>query len=125
MAKKVNVIETITYTDDLTGDELKEDQVHTVKFGWNGTQLEIDLSKANADKLEKFLKPYVDAGRRVSGGRGRPKGSGSRATAGGSGLPPEQLNAIREWGRKKGYKISDRGRVKQSIIEEYEAAHKS
>lgn len=122
MARKI--IQQVTYVDDLTGDELSEDQVHTVVFGWGNSQYEIDLSKAGADKLEKFVKPYVDAARRVSGGRGRPKGSGGRASSG-SGYNKETLAAIRSWAEKNGHEVSSRGRIAQSVIDAYEAAHSS
>lgn len=126
MAKKTQTIVQVEYIDDLTGHKLTEDEVHTVKFGWNGTSYEIDVNKAGADKLEKVLKPYVDAGRRVSGGRGRPKGSptGTRASSG-SGRGPEELANIREWLRKKGHEVSDRGRIKAELVELYDAAHPS
>ncbi len=57
--------ETITrLIDDLDGGEADE----TVKFGLDGVQYEIDLSKDNAAKLREALQPYVKAG---SAGLGR------------------------------------------------------
>lgn len=124
MARKTQTIVQIEYYDDLSGSALSEDEVHTVNFGWNGSAYEIDLSKANADKLEKILKPYVDAGRRVSGGRGRPKGSANHSRTGsGSGRGPEELAIIRAWLRKKGHEVSDRGRIKAELVELYDQAH--
>lgn len=125
MAQKKVVL--TTYIDDLTGDELTEDQVHTVSFGWSGTQYEIDLSKAGADKLEKFIKPYVEAGRRVGATRGRPRGSSSSSSRAntGSGRGKEELQTIREWAVKNGYEVSPRGRIKAEILEAFDAAHAS
>lgn len=125
MAQKKVVL--TTYIDDLTGDELAEDQVHTVSFGWSGTQYEIDLSKAGAEKLEKLIKPYVDAGRRVGSTRGRPRGgsaSSSRPNTG-SGRSKEELQAIRDWAVKNGHEVSPRGRIKADVLEAFDAAHES
>lgn len=122
MAQKKIVL--TTYVDDLTGEELEADNVHTVSFGWAGSQYEIDLGKSGADKLEKLIKPYVDSARRVSGGRGRTKGSGSRASTS-SGRSADQLAAIREWAKKNGYEVADRGRVKADIVSAFDKAHAS
>ena len=35
----------------------------------------------------------------------------------------KDTNAIREWARGEGMKVSDRGRVPGSVIAAYEAAH--
>lgn len=120
MARKKII--TVEYVDDLTGDTLTEAQVNTVSFAWQNVQYEIDLSRKNADALAKLIKPYVAAGRRVSGGRGRPKRSGTRASTG-SGRNPEQLQAIRDWAGKNGYDVAPRGRIKAEVIEAFDAAH--
>jgi hypothetical protein len=35
----------------------------------------------------------------------------------------EQTTAIRNWARSQGLTVSDRGRLSQSIIDQFEAAH--
>ena len=40
-----------------------------------------------------------------------------------SDLNKETTKAIREWAIREGYELSDRGRIPQSIIEAFEAAH--
>jgi hypothetical protein len=55
MAQKVQVL----LLDDLTGGDADE----TITFGLDGKTFEIDLNTKNAEKLRKFLKPYVEAGR--------------------------------------------------------------
>jgi hypothetical protein len=124
VAKKKQVITTVTITDDWDNKELAESDAVEVRFGWAGTTYEMDLSKTNADKLEKLLKPYVEKARRVGGGRGRPKGSGSTRPNTGSGRSPDQLAAIREWLKKNGYEVNDRGRIKGELIDLFDAAHK-
>jgi hypothetical protein len=124
MGRKQRVL--VEYFDDLTGDPLSEDQVQEVTFGWNNTTYALDLSKAGADKLEKLLKPYVESGRRVSSGRGRPKGSttGSTRAPSGSGHSKETLAQIREWAVANGHTVSPRGRIAAPILEAWEESHK-
>ena len=57
----------VFYEDDLDGTEA----AGTVTFALEGVQYEIDLSSKNADKLRTAMAPYVEAGRRVGGSRGR------------------------------------------------------
>lgn len=115
-------IVTVEYVDDITGDALTEAQVNTVRFGFSGTEYEIDLSKKNADALEKALKPYVEAARRVSGRRGRPKAPTARTNSG-SGRSAAQLQAIREWAGKNGYEVAPRGRIAAEVLQAFDAEH--
>lgn len=59
--------------------------------------------------------------------RGRPAGSTNKPIAKptGSGYSKETLAAIREWASSKGITVAARGRIKQSIIDEWEAEHKA
>ena len=104
-------------TDDLDGGEADE----TVKFGLDGSQYEIDLSKKNASKIRDAMAPYVSAGRKV--GRGGVVVGGRAATARvrGGTADRDQNRAIREWAQGKGIKVSDRGRIKQEIVDRYHA----
>ncbi|MFJ7749785.1 Lsr2 family protein [Arthrobacter sp. NPDC097144] len=106
MAQKVNII----LVDDLDAGSADE----TVRFGLDGTQYEIDLSKDNAKNLRAALKPYVDAGRKVGGRTGRPRAAGAARS--------NEAAQIREWARNNGYTVSERGRVNSEIIEAYRAA---
>lgn len=108
--------------DDLDGSVATE----TVEFALDGIAYEIDASTANAGFLRNALADYV-AHARVVGKttvaptrRGRPKAvDGDKAPR----LSKEQLTAIREWARKNGYDVSDRGRIRASTLEAFEAAH--
>lgn len=105
--------------DDIDGSEIRDGGGERVDFSFRGTDYQIDLSAANIAKLEKALKPYIDAAAKVrSGGRAR------RAKLNGSGKSsPEQLAAIRDWARKNGHDVADRGRIKAEIVEAFDAAH--
>jgi hypothetical protein len=103
--------------DDIDGGEADE----TVTFAVDGVQYEIDLSKKNAARMRDALAPYVAVGTKV--GRGgastarvaAPRGRGTAAA------DRDQNRAIREWAQGKGIPVSDRGRIKQEIVDRYQA----
>ncbi len=100
--------------DDLDGGDADE----TVKFALDGIQYEIDLSKKNAAKLRDAFAQYVAARTKV--GRGGVVVGGRAARGrGGAAADREQNKAIREWAKKAGKEISDRGRIPQEIVDEY------
>ncbi|MCT7372651.1 histone-like nucleoid-structuring protein Lsr2 [Mycolicibacterium llatzerense] len=106
--------------DDLDGSELPEGRGESIPFSLRGVEYKIDLSKANAAKLDKALKPFIDAAQKVGGTRR----AGAKTTRRrGAGVSKEQLSAIRQWARKQGYEVSDRGRIKAEIVEAFHAAH--
>jgi hypothetical protein len=104
--------------DDIDGSDISEGRGEQVNFSIRGVQYTIDLSSTNVGKLDKALKPYIEAAKKVGGSRVRR----AKAPSGGKSSP-EHLAAIREWARKKGYEVSDRGRIKTDIVEAFDAAH--
>jgi len=116
MAQKVLV----QFVDDLDGSP--GDDVSTVSFALDGVSYEIDLNEENASRLRESLADYVDSARRV-GGRVR------RGTAPATSVRPadtrskEQTRAIREWAKKNGYELADRGRIPANVITSFEEAH--
>jgi Lsr2 len=115
-------IREVRLVDDLDGEAADE----TVEFGIDGKNYEIDLSKANAGRLRDALAGFVSAARRSGGGRRR-SSAGTGSGSGGAGAAPkgrttidrEQNQAIREWARKRGMKVSDRGRIPAEVLEAY------
>ena len=106
-------IREVRLIDDLDGEAADE----TVEFGLDGKTFEIDLSKGNAGRLRDALAEFVAAARKSGGGRRR---------SGAASAPPrratvdrEQNQAIREWARKRGMKVSDRGRIPAEVLEAY------
>jgi hypothetical protein len=111
MAQKV----TVTLVDDLDGGTAEE----TVEFGIDGVSYEIDLSSGNAGKLRGSLADYVSNARKA-GGRRKVSGPARRASvAGRASVDREQNAAIREWARKNGYNVSDRGRIPAEVLDAY------
>jgi hypothetical protein len=108
MAQKVSV----SLVDDLSGSQADE----TVTFGLDGKVYEIDLSSVNAGKLRDALANYVGAARKA----GRTShGNGAAAPVRVAPVDREQNQAIREWARKRGMKVSDRGRIPSDVTEAY------
>jgi hypothetical protein len=103
MAQKV----TVTLTDDLDGTEAQD----TVHFGLDGKSFEIDLSHANASKLRSIVQPYLLNARKAGG----PVRRQARATT-----DRTQNTAIREWARKQGITVKDRGRIPADIVERFQ-----
>ncbi|MDD7967388.1 histone-like nucleoid-structuring protein Lsr2 [Actinomycetospora lemnae] len=122
MAQKV----VVSLVDDLDQSEADE----TVEFGIDGATYEIDLSEANASALRDKLADYVAHARR-SGGRRRSSSTGSSSSGGRRGgggggraaVDREQNQAIREWARKQGMTVSERGRIPSEVSEAYHKAH--
>ena len=114
MAQKVQVL----LVDDIDGSEAEE----TVSFSLDGVTYEIDLSSKNAATLRDAVAPYVGVARKA--GRVAAKAAvvrthpvGSTATA-----DREQNQAIREWAKKRGFKVSDRGRIPNDIVKKFHAS---
>ena len=106
--------------DDLDGSEISEGGGERVEFALRGVAYQIDLSSANAARLDKALKPFVAAAMKVRNTR---PSRGAKYTIGNGPASKEQLTAIREWARKNGHQVSDRGRIKAEVVEAFEAAH--
>lgn len=100
MAQKVEV----HLVDDIDGTTTAAENL---SFALEGRYYEIDLSTENAKALKDALKPYIKAGRPVA-----------------PPSPKAEAKQIREWAKKNGYQISDRGRVHHNIVEAYRNAGK-
>jgi hypothetical protein len=114
MARKVQVILSDDLDENLPADE-------TVSFSLDGTSYEIDLADKNAKEMRSAFSRYVSAARKV--GRGNRASTGSRGRATGGRMDREQAGAIRDWARKNGHAVSERGRIPASVVDAYEAAH--
>jgi hypothetical protein len=106
MAQKV----TVELEDDLDGGPADQ----TVRFGFDGTDYEIDLSEENAWAFRTQLAPFVEHARKP--GRG-PARRAARTAAG-----RQRSGEIRAWAKDHGIAVSARGRIPASVIEQYKAA---
>ena len=106
---------TVTLVDDLDGSEADEQ----IEFSVDGKSYEIDLSKANSQRLRDALAPFISAARRTGGRRS----SGSSSPPSRPAADREHNQAIREWAKGQGMKISERGRIPSDVLEAYRTAH--
>jgi hypothetical protein len=114
VAQKVQVI----LVDDVDGGSADE----TVSFSLDGVSYEIDLSAKNAEKLRGAFSGYVGSARKAGRSPAR-NGRGPAARVAGSAVADrEQNQAIRAWAKKKGLKVSERGRIPAEIVEKYHSA---
>jgi hypothetical protein len=108
-------IREVRLIDDIDGDTADE----TVEFGLDGKVYEIDLSTGNANKLRDLFAEFVGSARRVGSRSRRVAATAATAPARRPAVDREQNQAIREWARKRGMKVSDRGRIPAEVLEAY------
>jgi len=110
MAQKLQTL----FIDDLDGGEA----AGTVRFGFDGSEYEIDLSAANSEALRKTLDPYIEHGRKASSAGRRQSGAGGRRA------PTDSIDntAVRAWAKEQGITIKDRGRVSVGVVTQYREA---
>jgi Lsr2 len=106
MAQKV----TVELEDDLDSGPADE----TVRFGVDGSDYEIDLSKRNAAALRRKLAPFIEHARKA--------GRGARRRPGRTASGRERSGDIRAWAKDQGIAVSERGRISASVVDQYQAA---
>ncbi len=113
---------TVTRTYLVDDIDNSTDDVETVRFNAEGTNYEIDLSAANAERLRAKLARFVDAAHpakapaATSGMRRGPAKAKVASTR-------QQTQDIREWAKQAGLAVSSRGRISAAIVDQYNAAH--
>jgi hypothetical protein len=98
--------------DDIDGKPADE----TVAFAIDGATYEIDLSKANADKLRTSFTAYVEKARKAGAAKPGRKGGVPRTVN-----SRERSSDIRTWAKQHGITVNDRGRIPAQVIEAYES----
>lgn len=99
-------------TDDIDGSKDAEE----VRFSLNGAEYTIDLGKKNRAALEKALQPYVEAGTKVTSRRA----NSSRRSGSPTTISRRDLSDVREWAKSQGIKVSDRGRIPATVLNQYD-----
>ncbi|MDQ4091939.1 MAG: Lsr2 family protein [Actinomycetota bacterium] len=102
------------FIDDIDGSAAER----TFTFAVDGTTYEIDLSSENIAEFMSAIGGFIESARKVkttSNGR-RQRGAST------TDLPKRRgrLNEVREWARKNGYNVSDRGRVSAEVLAAFE-----
>jgi Lsr2 len=106
VVQKVSVV----LEDDLTGGPAEQ----TIRFAFDGSDYEIDLNAKNAAAFGKQLAPYLEHARRA--GRAPSRRPGRTAAN------RQRSGDIRAWAKEHGLAVSERGRIRASVVEQYHAA---
>src|SRR5687768_12650927 len=118
MAQKVQVL----LVCDLHADEVEGSE--TIAFGLDGSSYEIDVCDSHGAELRDAFAPFVGAARRAGragAGSGARRAGRGRSSGGGGGK--QDVSEIRDWARKNGFQVSERGRIAAEVLAAYEAAH--
>jgi hypothetical protein len=121
MAQRVQVLLVCDLHDnDVEGTE-------TVAFGLDGSSYEIDVCDQHGAELRDAFASYVGAARRAgrsSGESARRRSNGRRSSRSSSGSGNrQQVSEVRDWARKNGHQVNERGRISGTVMAAYEAAH--
>jgi hypothetical protein len=118
MAQRVQVL----LVCDLHDEEVEGTE--TIAFGLDGSSYEIDVCDAHGGQLRDAFAPFVGAARRAgrstlpAGQRRGVRGAGRSAAGAG-----HRVAEIRDWARKNGHQVNERGRIAATVLQAYEAAH--
>jgi hypothetical protein len=109
MAKRqVEVLE-----DDLDGTLIMgENEGRTVSLAIDGRAFELDLTNDHIRELENSLARFIG-----------PAVTSSNGTTPTPRTSSEDLQVIREWARKNGHQVKDRGRIPFSVMDAFAKAH--
>jgi hypothetical protein len=117
MAQKVQVLLVCDLHDgDVEGTE-------TIAFGLDGSSYEIDVCEQHGAQLRDAYAPFVGAARRAGRGGSSPQRRGGRSGSRATGGDKNRVADIREWARKNGHQVSERGRISATVMSAYDAAH--
>ena len=112
MAQKT-VVELIDNLDEPTASE-------TVTLGLDGVGYEIDLSEEHASELREALSGYLEAARRMDGGKAGGARRGRRKAKSADGQASNASNA-----ESQGININKRGRIPTHVVARFQEAQTS
>ena len=111
----------VVLKDDIDGTTDKP--VKTYHFALDGHHYEIDLHEVHYEQLRDSLGRFISKATKVTPthtvARRAPRGTARRVV----NADRERLTAIRTWARAHGHTVADRGRIPETIIAAYDAAH--
>jgi len=112
----------VSLVDDFDGTEAAE----TIRFGLDGKNYEIDLSKSNANELRRTLRPYIDRARSTRRATGPRRGATSAGRRGPSRRSEGYDRAeVRAWAKANRVKVAPRGRISNDVVERWRKATKA
>ncbi|MDA1359729.1 Lsr2 family protein [Glycomyces luteolus] len=108
----------ITLSDDIDGGEAAE----SVEFGIDGYLYSIDLSAAHAAELRDRLTAYREFGTRLGRYHARAASPAPVRRVPNRGGKERNLE-IRRWAEQQHLPVKARGKISDSVIAKYDAAH--
>ncbi|AFA72331.1 LSR2-like protein [Gordonia polyisoprenivorans VH2] len=111
-------VQTVQFIDDLDGSPVEAELVETVRWQWQGVDYEFDTAARNLAEIEQGRVPVsklLNASRRIR----RTASSVSRRRGG-----RKRAAAVREWARRQGYDVPDRGRLSNEIVAAFDEANR-
>lgn len=106
--------------DDISGEEIPDGEGQRVTLGFEGNTYQLDLTSENLQELEDALAPYIEAGTKVSSSS-KPR----QRAASGTGRSSKELAQVRAWAEENGYDVAEKGRIRKSVMDAYDAARSS
>lgn len=107
------------FIDDIDGSPAER----TFTFAVDGTNYEIDLSAENIAEFKSAIGGFIESARQVKGSKSSNGRRTRSAAADGGRQSREQTQAVREWARRHGHNISNRGRIPASVQQAFDQAH--
>jgi Lsr2 len=105
--------EIVAYVSDLSGDTIESEREPTVRFALDGTEYEIDLTRAERNDLRSALAEFIAAAKPLAPS-GRPV-TRTRVAA--------TTTTIRAWAQANGHRVPMRGAIPRAVREAYDAAN--
>jgi hypothetical protein len=123
-------IETVEHLDDYEQHHHHRDVPAThvnQRFGIDGRDYEIDLSDENHERLMTLLSEFIQSARRtvyrLAPGRVHPSAARPFAGARPRVSSQQQQQAVREWARRQGIEVAQRGSIRREVVAAFHAAH--
>jgi Lsr2 len=108
MAQRIQTL----FIDDLDGSPADG----TFRFGLDGVEYEIELSKEHGEELYALLEPYIKSARTTAARRPATRSVPHRSTG------TTDSVKIREWAREHGVSVKSHGRIPADVVAQYQAA---
>ena len=105
-------IAVVTFACDLPHGEDQAEAESTIRFAWQGQEMQVDVCAPHEAQLRAAISPYVTAAR-TARPRGRTRRSADR----------RRSADVRTWGQANGFELADRGRVPRRVLAAYQASH--
>src|SRR3954447_3815267 len=110
----------IRLVDDLDGTEIVEGAGGTVSFAVDGREYEIDLTNDHAAEMRAAVDRYVRSAGKVGGRQRRARATASVVKS--AATADYSAQAVRAWAKANKIAVSPRGRVPQSVVDQFRAA---